>query len=57
MTPLTEVPEQCSPDLGGIRLPHAWSIVDEPDLARWLMACHRLWTSRLWSNKQRHSPI
>ena len=24
------------PDLGGIRLPHAWSIVDEPDLANWI---------------------
>lgn len=24
------------PDLGGIRMPHAWSIVDEPDLARWI---------------------
>ncbi len=27
------------PDLGGIRLPHAWSIVDEADLSRWLVAC------------------
>jgi len=24
------------PDLGGIRMPHAWSIVDEPDLANWI---------------------
>jgi hypothetical protein len=24
------------PDLGGIRLPHAWSIVDEPDLVNWI---------------------
>ena len=24
------------PDLGGKRLPHAWSIVDEPDLADWI---------------------
>ena len=24
------------PDLGGIRLPHAWSIVDERDLASWI---------------------
>jgi hypothetical protein len=24
------------PDLGGIRMPHAWSIVDEPDLADWI---------------------
>ena len=24
------------PDLGGIRLPHAWSIVDEPELAGWI---------------------
>jgi hypothetical protein len=24
------------PDLGGIRLPHAWSIVDEADLANWI---------------------
>ena len=24
------------PDLGGIRLPHAWSIVDERDLANWI---------------------
>jgi hypothetical protein len=27
------------PDLGGIRLPHAWSIVDEADLARWMVEC------------------
>ncbi|MBL8362479.1 MAG: hypothetical protein JNN18_18475 [Rubrivivax sp.] len=26
------------PDLGGRRLPHAWSIVDEDDLAAWLAA-------------------
>lgn len=25
------------PDLGGIRLPHAWSIVDEEDLADWVV--------------------
>jgi len=24
-------------DLGGIRLPHSWSIVDEPELATWIM--------------------
>ncbi|HEU0296635.1 MAG TPA: hypothetical protein VFR47_28115 [Anaerolineales bacterium] len=24
------------PDLGGIRMPHDWSIVDEPDLANWI---------------------
>jgi hypothetical protein len=24
------------PDLGGMRMPHAWSIVDEPDLADWI---------------------
>ena len=24
------------PDLGGMRLPHAWSIVDEPELADWI---------------------
>ncbi len=24
------------PDLGGLRLPHAWSIVDEADLAAWI---------------------
>ena len=24
------------PDLGGMRMPHAWSIVDEPDLASWI---------------------
>ena len=23
-------------DLGGIRLPHSWSIVDEPELASWI---------------------
>lgn len=23
-------------DLGGLRLPHAWSIVDEFDLAAWI---------------------
>jgi len=23
-------------DLGGMRLPHAWSIVDEADLAAWI---------------------
>jgi hypothetical protein len=25
-------------DLGGRRLPHSWSIVDEPELARWIAA-------------------
>lgn len=24
------------PDLGGMRMPHAWSIVDELDLADWI---------------------
>ena len=24
------------PDLGGMRMPHAWSIVDEPELANWI---------------------
>lgn len=26
------------PDLGGVRMPHAWSIVDEDELAGWLLA-------------------